>query len=260
MTVEDAQHFVRLKRHGIVCQRRQYVGLHVVDLIKDKQAFLGSHCVKEHNACTGHRIDPIDELLRCQGNHMRHALVIEQGRRPNLRDHLHTARDVFKLVAHRPTQARIRRRQLVAKGGGQTVCNTSQAISSVENAQEVIGDLHRVAPCPLNDAMGALVVRLDGTRDVAYAHSALAARSLNPTQDVFARARKIEHHALRGIAIHALINQQFAHACNVVVTVVLTRHHKHQVTTARALVKTARIVPAASDEVGRDLLGRIVFT
>ena len=110
MTIEDTQYFVRLKRHGIVCQRRQYVGLHVVDFIKDKQALLGSHCVKEHNACTGHCIDPIDELLRRQGNHMRYALVIEQGRRPNLGDHLHAARDVFELVAHSPTQARIRRR------------------------------------------------------------------------------------------------------------------------------------------------------
>ena len=108
--------------------------------------------------------------------------------------------------------------------------------------------------------MRALVVRLDGTRNVAHAHGALTARSLNPMQDVIARTRKIEHHALRGIAIHALFNQQFAHARNVVVAVVLTRHHKHQVTTARALVKTARIVPATGDEVGCDLLGRIVFT
>ena len=79
-------------------------------------------------------------------------------------------------------------------------------------------------------------------------------------QDVLTRARKIEHHARRIIATHALLNQQFAHVCNIVVAVVLARNYKHQVAATGAFVKTARLIPAAGDQIRRNLLGGIVFT
>ena len=66
-------------------------------------------------------------------------------------------------------------------------------------------------------------------------------------QDVLTRARKIEHHARRIFGIHTLINQQLAHVCNIVVAVVLARHHKHQGTAAGAFVKTPRLIPAAGN-------------
>ena len=36
MTIKDAQRLIRLKRHGVVRQRRQHVSLHVVDFVKDE--------------------------------------------------------------------------------------------------------------------------------------------------------------------------------------------------------------------------------
>ena len=107
--------------------------------------------------------------------------------------------------------------------------------------------------------MRALVICFDGTRDFAHAHGTLAAGGLNPIQNVLARARKIEHHACRFITTHALASQQFTHACNIVVAIVFTRNNKHQGTAAGTLVKTARLIPAAGNQVGRDLLGRVVF-
>ena len=36
MTVENTQNLVRLERHGVIRQRRQHIGLHMVDFVKDK--------------------------------------------------------------------------------------------------------------------------------------------------------------------------------------------------------------------------------
>ena len=111
-----------------------------------------------------------------------------------------------------------------------------------------------------NIAKNGLVLCSKGAWNIARPYAALVKRGVNPVFDVLARSRKIEHHALRIIVTHALLNQQFAHVCNIVVAVVLTRNHKHQSTATGTFIKTARLIPAAGNQVCRDLLGRVVFT
>ena len=189
MTVKDAQHLIGLEFHMVRRQHRQHIGLRMVNLVKDKQARVGNRCIKEHHTRARHRVDPVDELLRRARNHMWRALIVEQCGGPNPGDLLKATRDALAPTTHRSAQARVCQRQLVPQPRSQAIGNTSQTILLVQNAQKIIGDLHRAVPRVCNVAMNSLVLRPKGAGNITRPYAALVKHDIDPVFDVLPRAR-----------------------------------------------------------------------